>query len=149
MSNAVEMESNFMADAAGLEWRGPYYFQLQVEKGKVLVAQSCLTLRDPMDCITHQAPLSMEFFRQESWSGFHLLRRKSAISFSRGSSWPRDWTWVSWISYTVGRFFTIWATREAAAREAPWLKKKGMKKLGLFPTTVSQPITQRLESLGS
>ena len=33
-----------------------------------------------------------------------------AISFSRGSSQPREWTWVS---YTVGRFFTIWATREA------------------------------------
>ena len=33
-----------------------------------------------------------------------------AIRFSRGISWPRDWTWVSWIA---GRFFTIWATREA------------------------------------
>ena len=32
-----------------------------------------------------------------------------AISFSRRSSWPRDWTWVSRI---VGRCFTIWATRE-------------------------------------
>ena len=30
-----------------------------------------------------------------------------AIFFSRGSSWPRDWTCVA------GRFFTIWATREA------------------------------------
>ena len=29
-----------------------------------------------------------------------------AISFSWGSSWPRDWTWVSHI---VGRCFTIWA----------------------------------------
>ena len=35
---------------------------------KVLVAQSCLTPCDPMDC-THQAPLSMEFFRQEYCSG--------------------------------------------------------------------------------
>ena len=33
-----------------------------------------------------------------------------AISFSRGSSWPRDWTWVSRIA---GRYFTIWAAREA------------------------------------
>ena len=32
-----------------------------------------------------------------------------AISFSRGSSQPRDWTWVSRIA---GRHFTIWATRE-------------------------------------
>jgi len=45
----------------------------------------------------------MEFSRQESWSGF-------AISFCRGSSWPRDQTRVSRIS---GRFFTIWTTREA------------------------------------
>ena len=29
--------------------------------------------------------------------------------FSRGSSQPRDWTQVSRI---VGRFFTIWATRD-------------------------------------
>ena len=34
-----------------------------------------------------------------------------AISFSRGSSLPRDWTWVSSIA---SRFFTIWATREAS-----------------------------------
>ena len=33
-----------------------------------------------------------------------------AISFSKRSSWPRDWAWVSCI---VGRFFTTWATREA------------------------------------
>ena len=32
-----------------------------------------------------------------------------AISFSRGSSQPRDWTWVSYIS---GRFFTVWAIGE-------------------------------------
>ena len=32
-----------------------------------------------------------------------------AISFSRGSSQPRDRTWVS---CTAGRFFTDWATRE-------------------------------------
>ena len=36
---------------------------------KVLVAQSCLTLCDPMDCVAHQAPLSIEFSRQEHWSG--------------------------------------------------------------------------------
>ena len=33
-----------------------------------------------------------------------------AIPFSRGSSQLRDWTWVSHI---VGKFITIWATREA------------------------------------
>ena len=33
---------------------------------KVLVTQSCLTLYDP---IAYQAPLSVEFSRQEYWSG--------------------------------------------------------------------------------
>ena len=33
-----------------------------------------------------------------------------AISFSRGCSQTRDWTWVPCIA---GRFLTIWATREA------------------------------------
>ena len=35
---------------------------------KVLVAQSYLTLCDPMDC-SLQARLSVEFSRQEHWSG--------------------------------------------------------------------------------
>ena len=33
-----------------------------------------------------------------------------AMSLSRGSSQPRDWTQVSHIA---GEFFTAWATREA------------------------------------
>ena len=31
------------------------------------------------------------------------------IPFSRGSFWPRDWTWVY---CTAGKFFTIWGTRK-------------------------------------
>ena len=53
-----------------------------------------------MDC-THQAPLSMEFSKQEYWVG---------ILFSRESSQPRDWTWLSCLA---GKFFIVWATREA------------------------------------
>ena len=37
------------------------------------------------------------------------ILERVAISFSRGSSQPRDWTWVS---CTAGRFFTDWAARE-------------------------------------
>ena len=44
--------------------------------------------------VAHQAPLSMEFSRQESWSGI----------FSSGSSQPKDRTQVSCVA---GRFFTI------------------------------------------
>ena len=35
-----------------------------------------------------------------------------AMPFSRGSSWPRDQTHVSWVSCIIGRFFTIWVTRD-------------------------------------
>ena len=35
----------------------------------MLAAQLCWTLCDPMDYIAWQAPLSMEFSRQEYWSG--------------------------------------------------------------------------------
>ena len=36
-----------------------------------------------------------------------------AISFCRGASRPRDWSWVSSISCTAGRFVTSWAPGEA------------------------------------
>ena len=44
-----------------------------------------------------------------------------AISFSRGYSWPRGWTQVS---HTVGRCFTIWATRKvlkSTAHSEVWI----------------------------
>ena len=50
----------------------------------------------------HQAPLSMEFSRQEYWSGLPFP--------SPGSSLPRDRIQVSGIA---DRFLTIWVTREA------------------------------------
>ena len=61
----------------------------------VLVAQSCPTLCIPMDC---SSPAS-------SAHGILQVRILEwvVISFSRGSSRPRDWTWVSCIA---GRFFT-------------------------------------------
>ena len=34
-----------------------------------------------------------------------------AISFSRGSSQPRDWTQTQ-VSHILGKHFTVWATRE-------------------------------------
>ena len=37
-------------------------------------------------------------------------------SFSRASSWPRNWTWISFIA---GGFLTVWATREALGA---WIK---------------------------
>ena len=66
------------------------------------VAQSCLTLCDPMDCSPPGFSVHRIFkARVLEWV---------AIAFSRGSSWLRDRTLVSRI---VGRRFTLWATREA------------------------------------
>ena len=42
---------------------------IYIYEKKVKVAQLYLTLCNPMDYIAHQAPLSMEFSRQEYWSG--------------------------------------------------------------------------------
>ena len=71
---------------------------------KILVAQLCLTLCDPRDCNPPGSPIH----------GILQARILEciAIPFSRVSSWPRDPTLVS---LTIGRFFTIWATREAQA----------------------------------
>ena len=66
------------------------------------VAQSCPTLCNPMNC-------SLPGF---SIYGIFQARVLEwvAISFSRGSSQPREQTWASCIA---GRLFTNWATREA------------------------------------
>ena len=66
----------------------------------VFDSQSCLTLSDAMDCsLLGFSTLGIFQARILEWV---------AISFSRRSSRPRDWTRVSRI---VGRCFTIWATR--------------------------------------
>ena len=44
------------------------------------------------------------------------------ISFSRGSSWPRDQTHISCISYIAGRFFTTEPPGKLMLN-IPWLKK--------------------------
>ena len=75
------------------------YHSLSVPSSEV--AQSCLTLCDPMDC---------SLLRSSVYGIFQArVLECVAISFSRGSSWPRDRTQVS---RTVGRRFTVWATRE-------------------------------------
>ena len=65
------------------------------------VAQSCLALRNPMDCSPPGSSTGTLQARMLEWV---------AISSSSGSSPPRDQTRIS---YNAGRFFTVWATREA------------------------------------
>ena len=43
-----------------------------VKKVKILVTQLCLTLYNPVKTVAHQAPLSLEFSRQEYWNGLPL-----------------------------------------------------------------------------
>ena len=69
--------------------------------GATSLTRSCPTLCNPMDC---------------SPPGFFVhgilqarILEWVAISFSRGSSWPRDQTQVSHI---VGRRFNLWATKD-------------------------------------
>ena len=68
----------------------------------VLVAQSSLTLCDPMDC-------SSRGFSVHGILQARILELV-AIPFFRGYSQPRARTQASHI---IGRFFTIWATWEA------------------------------------
>ena len=69
------------------------------------VAQLCLILCDPMDCsLTGSSVHGIFQTRILEWV---------AISFSRGSSRPRDRTRVSCI---VGSCFTVWATREVVTK---------------------------------
>ena len=96
-------------------FKGEYYFPYRASQVALVVkksesesevTQSSLTLCDPMDCILLGSSIHGIFqARILEWV---------AISFSRGSSWPRDPTQVSCI---VGRSFTIWATREVSGQE--------------------------------
>ena len=72
----------------------PYFWQSEF-------AQLYWTLCDSMDCSLPGSSVRGIFqARIMEWV---------AISFSRGTSWPRDGSWVSW---TAGRIITIWATKE-------------------------------------
>ena len=74
-----------------------YWNASAVSEWKLLL---CQTPCDPMDYTVHGILQA----RILEWVDF---------PFSRGSSWPRDRTWVSCIA---GRFFTLWVTREVQGR---------------------------------
>ena len=72
-------------------------------KVKALVTHSCPTLCDTMDCMHYSLP---------GFSVHGILQARIlewvAISFSRGPSRPRDWSWVPCIT---DRYFTVWALK--------------------------------------
>ena len=67
-----------------------------------LVAQLCPTLCNPKD------------YSLPGFSVHGILQARILewviMPFNRRFSWPREWTWVSCI---IGRFSTVWGTREA------------------------------------
>ena len=90
----------------------------------VLDAQSCPILWDPMDCsLPGSCVLEILHARILEWV---------VIPFSRGSSWPRDQTWVFHI---VGRFFYHLSNQESPTKFIPDF----IETWGLFGT-VAQPI---------
>ena len=79
------------------------------KKVKVLVAQSYPTPCHPMDCSTPGSSIP----------GILQARILEciAIPFSRGSSWPRDQTWVSCIAgrcFTFESLFPLWVVMSEA-----------------------------------
>ena len=83
-------------------WWNVRPFHSTWKKSESEVAQLCLTLCDPIDCSLPGSSIHGIFQT--------TVLEWVAISFSRRSSQPRDWTQVS---CTAGRRFTVWATREA------------------------------------
>ena len=75
------------------------FLKIHVLESESEVAQSCLTRSNPVDCsLPGSAVHGILQARILEWV---------AISFSRGSSPPRDRTQISHIA---GRFFTVWDT---------------------------------------
>ena len=77
----------------------PYFLRRTVwlHLNWVLVAESCLTLWDPMNCSLPGSSVHGILHAR--------ILEGVAIPFSRGSSWPKDQTWVSthcrWILYCL------------------------------------------------
>ena len=90
------------SDSLMVQLSHPYMTTGKIICVSVRLTQSCSTLCDPMDCSPPDSSVhGILQARILEWF---------AIYFSRGSSWPRD---QSWVSFTAGRCFTNCATREA------------------------------------
>ena len=84
------------------------------------------TLCDPMDC-------------SPPGSSVHgILRARIlewvAISFSRGASWHRDWTWVSWIGRWIHCHWAAWEVHKVLIFSPKYLR--------ILKTTMASPRTK-------
>ena len=75
----------------------------------MLVPHSCLTLCDLMNCVAHQGSSVHGIFQTR-------ILERVPISFSKLSSWPRNWTPISCIGRQV---LCHWAITAAAAAKSP------------------------------
>ena len=91
-----------------IQIKNKYSISFTSKKVKVLVAQSCLILCDPMDCSS------------PGFSVHGILQARIlewvAIPFSRGSSQPRDQTWSS-----SSQADSLTLSHQGRLLETPWL----------------------------
>ena len=112
-------------------WFSWIIYQLSHQESPIEVAQSCPTLQShglyspwnspdqnigvgslsllqgifPTQGLNPGLQLCRQILYQLSYKGSPRILEWVVYPFSRGSSWPRNWTQVS---CTAGRFFTIW-----------------------------------------
>ena len=102
----------------------------------VLVAQSCLTLCDPVDC-SHQAPLSMGFSKQEYWSGLPFFPPWDLPSPGIEPESPalQADSWLRNVQMTVQSTYLLGWTwqKEARLLEISFLKEQKVDLLELKP----------------
>ena len=112
---------NFLQKYMGASKGAPFILQNNINNHVSLCVCVCVRslsrvwLYDPMDCSSPGSSVRGIFqTRILEWV---------AIPFSRGTSRPRDQTWVSHIT---DRRFTVWATREATSyrRNNIWWKHR-------------------------
>ena len=99
-------ESDMAENLNNRQQHKEYTAKYGMKRKRKLVAQSCLTLCDPMN------------YSPSGTSVHGILQARIlewvAIPFSKGFSQSRDWTQVS---CTAGRFFTNWVIRKAPNRD--------------------------------
>ena len=76
-------------------WSSRWHHNMQCECVRAKSLQSCTTLFNPIDCSPPGSSVH-GILQQEYWSGLH--------DSSKGSSWPRDQTQISLVSW-IGRQF--------------------------------------------
>lgn len=84
MPNMVEIESNLMADATGLEWRGPYCLQLMLERLPDLKKKKDEEAR----AISHHLSLNQRPRDSEIWAAGSLEQWRTLDTYQSPDTTP-------------------------------------------------------------